>query len=298
MRTMSPKLCGFQADEGEGLEATMWNNMVETCLLEVCHWFISTSSTYTNSGSLMLIPELDQPLEISKIKLQRVLSVFPPSSFNDCHKKTPPWMSYLDNMKHYPWSHSSEPQDFGRSQSKIYTGENSYMKFTANPSGVDAPVVDGGSTLVKDRHSPFLLFQKKEDTGFTSRSYSPFRTMMRMEWYLNSRRLVNFSHDVTRVFFGSYRCEWTKCTPHTHFSTRKFSSSPTTCNVNSTTICTFQPLCLVAGMVDMWWTAIFFLVIYNKQALLYTTLNNSVTVGYRNFQEPTLILNEDYCGPD
>ena len=76
------------------------------------------------------------------------------------------------------------------------------MKFTANPSGVDAPVVDGGSTLVNDRRSPFLLFQKKEDTGFTSRSYSPFRTMMRMKWYLNSRRLVNFSHDETRVVFG------------------------------------------------------------------------------------------------
>ena len=35
------------------------------------------------------------------------------------------------------------------------------MKFTANPPGVDAPVVDGGSTLVKDRRSPFLSISKE-----------------------------------------------------------------------------------------------------------------------------------------
>ena len=45
-----------------------------------------------------------------------------------------------------------------------------------------------------------------------------------------------------------------------------------------------QPLCLVAGAVDMWWTAIFLL------SALHTTQNSHIIVGQSNFLEPTLIF--------
>ena len=123
------------------------------------------------------------------------------------------------------------------------------MKFTANPPGVDAPVVDGGSTLVKDRRSPFLYILKE------GRHWIHISIVFSIPYNDENEVVLEFKTSRKLLSWWNQSCFWAHTSVsepnarHTPTSQQgNFSLSPTTCNVDSTTICTFQPLCLVAGV--------------------------------------------------